>query len=116
MLQVSQRLLDMRSMMVVNDRDRSGHLAVSYFLLVPDEMVANHVADGQRAISIPLFLNHPVELVEQRSAQRNTETRDLVLGHRASIIRRLTRQSIHRLAPALARRPIRKRVKIPAFL
>jgi hypothetical protein len=54
-------------------------------------------------------------LVEQRSAQRNTETRDLVLGHRASIIRRLTRQSIHRLVLALARRPIQKRLKIPVF-
>ena len=52
--------------MPVDNRDRSGHLAVSHLLWVPDEMVANHVADGQRGISIPLFLNHPVELVEPR--------------------------------------------------
>jgi len=65
-LQFRQGLLDMRPMMIVNNSDRSGHLAVSYFLLMADKMVANHVADGQRAISIPLFLNHPVELVEQR--------------------------------------------------
>lgn len=77
----------MRPMMIVDNGDRSGHLAVSYFLLMPDKMVANHVADGQRAISIPLFLHHPVELVEQRSTQRNAETRNLILGHKARIIR-----------------------------
>ncbi len=57
----------MRPVMIVNNRDRAGHLAVSYLLLMSNKMVANHVADGQRAISIPLFLNHPVELIEQRS-------------------------------------------------
>ena len=55
-------------MMIVNKSDCSGHLGVSHFLLVPDEMVPNHVADGQRAISIAFFPDHPVKLVEQRSA------------------------------------------------
>jgi hypothetical protein len=66
-LQFRQCFLDVWPVMIVNESEGSRHLALSKFLLVINEMIANHVAESQRAISIPLFPNHPVKLIEQRS-------------------------------------------------
>src|SRR5271157_1955921 len=73
-------------MMIVNERNCSGNLAVRYFLLMLNEVIANHVTDCQRPIFISFLSDHSVQFFEQRAAQRNSKTCNLIFAHGARVM------------------------------
>lgn len=87
MLQVCQGFLHVWPMVIVDDRDCSGDFAVCHFLLMFHEVVAHHVTDRQRAVSISFLPDHAVEFFKQGSAYGNTKTRNLIFGHQARLMR-----------------------------
>ena len=63
----------MRLVMVIDQRDGAGDFAGVEFLAVLDQLGADHVGDGQRAVVVALLAGHLVQLFEQRGRQGNAE-------------------------------------------
>ncbi len=84
MLDFCKARLQMRLVMVVDQRDGAGDFAGVVFLPVFDELRADHVGDGERAVVVTLFVRHPVKLLEQRGRQRDGEARGDFFFHAGS--------------------------------
>jgi hypothetical protein len=72
-LHVGERLLQSVLVMIVHQRDGAGDLPALRLLLMLNEVIANHVSDGQRTVGIAFLVHHAVELPHQLSRQRHTE-------------------------------------------
>ena len=82
--------------MVVNERDCSSDFAVCCLLAMLNEVIANHVTDCQRPIFISLLLDHSVQLIEERSAQGDSKTCNLMFSHGAQAVVQSDRQDENR--------------------
>jgi hypothetical protein len=75
-LNVRQNGLEIMFVMVIHQGDGSGDLRAAELLPMLNQSVANHIRDRQRAVVIAPFAGHLVQLIQQRTRQRNTETGD----------------------------------------
>ena len=64
-LDVRQCLLDVHFVVVIDERDSAGDVFIAEFLAMLDELVADHVGNGQRAVVVAFFARHTVELLQQ---------------------------------------------------
>ena len=64
MLNIRERGLQMRLVVVIDQRDGAGNDFVAEFLPVLDQTVAHHIADGQGAVIITFLLRHLVKLLQ----------------------------------------------------
>ena len=64
-LDVRQCLLDVHLVVVIDERDSAGDVFIAEFLAMLDELVADHVGNGQRAVVVAFFARHTVELLQQ---------------------------------------------------
>jgi hypothetical protein len=60
-------------MMVVYEGDCSRNLAVCHLLPMLNEMIANHVTDRQRPISVSLLFDHSIKFFEQPDLTQSAE-------------------------------------------
>ena len=80
-LDVGQRFLHMHFVVVVDEGDGAGDFRAAELLAVLDELVPDHIGDGEGAVVVALFAGHLVQLLEQGAGQRNAETGGGVIVH-----------------------------------
>jgi len=81
MLDPGQRFLNVLLVMVVYQRDRARDFLVAKFLLMLDELVTNHISDGERAVVVALFRGHLVELLQQCWRQGHAKSDNRFVFH-----------------------------------
>jgi hypothetical protein len=86
-LKVGKPFLDLRAMVVVNQRNRSNHLAVSEFPVMLNQLTTDHFTNRERSVLIAFLSDHPIEFLKQQWIQRNPEPGDLVSFHTTNIRR-----------------------------
>ncbi len=64
-LNVRKRSLQMRPVMVIDQRNSTGDFLVSKFLTVFNQLRADHVRNRLRTIIIAFFVSHLVQLIKQ---------------------------------------------------
>jgi hypothetical protein len=80
-LDIRERFLHVRGMMVIDQRDSSHGFSIRHLLLVLHEMVANHVRNRQRPVLVTLFSRHPAKLPEEIPVHGYTETFNALCAH-----------------------------------
>ncbi len=63
-LNFGKRILHMRPVMVIDQRDGTGDFLVSKFLTVFNQLIADHVRNRLRTVVIALFARHLVQLIK----------------------------------------------------
>ena len=89
-LKVRERLLHVMGVMVVNQRHRARRFAVAGHLTMLDQVIANHVGDGQGTVVVPFFVDHLVELDEKILFQGNAEAGNAFGAHGVTKLLRVT--------------------------
>ena len=64
-LDVGEGGLDVLFVVVVNERDRAGDFFVAEFLAMLDQVVADHVRDGQRPVAVAFLGGHLVQVAQK---------------------------------------------------
>ena len=77
-LDVGESGLNVLLVVVVNQGDGAGDVAVPVVLAVFDKLAPNHVGHSQGAVVVALFTGHPVKLFGQRLRDRDREPDDTV--------------------------------------
>ncbi len=72
-LDVGEARLQMGFVVVIDQRDGAGDFAGIHLLPMLDQLGADHVGDGQRAIVIAFLGGHFIELIQQGWREGNTE-------------------------------------------
>lgn len=91
-LHVGQVLLQVPLVVVVDQRDAADDIAFACLLPVFDELGADHISDGHRAIIVTFFANHAIELAHQFRRERGAETGGKFLfafGHTGEVVARM---------------------------
>jgi hypothetical protein len=70
--------------MIENKGDRARGLNIPEILLVLDEVVGNHVRNGERTVVVAFFPDHFVQLPKQRLLQGNAESCNAFFSHDVS--------------------------------
>ena len=74
-LDVDEFLRKRRHVMIVNERDRS-HCLLVLIPLLPDQIVANQIAERLGSIRVLLPRNMPIEVIQEMMIEGNTEANE----------------------------------------
>lgn len=72
-LEVGEEVLEVVPVVVVHEGDAAGNVGVGLLLPMFDEVGADHVGDGQRAVVVAFFGGHGVEFAGEGGRQGNAE-------------------------------------------
>lgn len=80
-LDVGERGLEVRFVVIIDQRDGACDVFIAEFLPVFDEAVANHVGNGQRTVVVAFLARHLIQLPQKRRRQGYAETADGFFFH-----------------------------------